>query len=213
MNPTLAERLKQATQPLHTQAERAGLMGELLAGRIERRQYTTLLHHLHALYLALEQALAGWSDAPASWQALWLRLQRSAALRADLAALQGDDTAPGVLAPSLREYVQRLADTPPAQAHRLLAHAYVRYLGDLHGGQILARQVRRCFALAGDDGTRFYDFGSADEVQQLRQQLRTLLASAALTPQAQDEVVAEAVWAFATHVRLFEELASAAQAA
>lgn len=40
----------------------------------------------------------------------------------------------------------------------LLAHAYVRYLGDLSGGQFIGARVKKSFDLPGDDGTRFYQF-------------------------------------------------------
>lgn len=65
-----------------------------------------------------------------------------------------DDLAP------LSLYVDRLrelsasADTAP----RLLAHAYVRYLGDLSGGQIIGNKLRKAYNLPTLDGRRFYFF-------------------------------------------------------
>lgn len=42
----------------------------------------------------------------------------------------------------------------------LLAHAYVRYLGDLSGGQVIRRRVAKAYGLDLEDGlgTKFYDF-------------------------------------------------------
>ncbi|KAL7421083.1 hypothetical protein Q5752_003967 [Cryptotrichosporon argae] len=63
-------------------------------------------------------------------------------------------------APPLTAYISRLralassAETAP----RLLAHAYVRYLGDLSGGQIIGARLRAAYGLAGLDGRRFYFF-------------------------------------------------------
>ena len=42
----------------------------------------------------------------------------------------------------------------------LVSHAYVRYLGDLNGGQVLQRVVTGNAGLGSGIGTRFYEFGS-----------------------------------------------------
>lgn len=46
----------------------------------------------------------------------------------------------------------------------LLSHSYVRYLGDLSGGQVLRRRVAKAYGLAEDDdaGVEFYTFGSLE---------------------------------------------------
>jgi heme oxygenase len=53
---------------------------------------------------------------------------------------------------------------PPAEAWLLLAHAYVRYLGDLNGGQTLKGRVAKAYDLDVDgmDGLRFFDFEGKD---------------------------------------------------
>lgn len=43
-------------------------------------------------------------------------------------------------------------------APRLLAHAYVRYLGDLSGGQFIGARVKKSYHLDGVEGTSFYWF-------------------------------------------------------
>lgn len=48
---------------------------------------------------------------------------------------------------------------PPAQAYLLLAHAYVRYMGDLNGGQVIKESVCKAYDLDDTgDGLRFYRF-------------------------------------------------------
>lgn len=49
---------------------------------------------------------------------------------------------------------------PPAEAYLLLAHAYVRYMGDLNGGQQIKERVAQAYQLepGSDDGLRFYRF-------------------------------------------------------
>ena len=60
---------------------------------------------------------------------------------------------------ALRRYVGRIeelaAGTDPS---RLLAHAYVRYLGDLSGGQFIRRRIGKAYGLEDGAGLSFYEF-------------------------------------------------------
>jgi len=59
----------------------------------------------------------------------------------------------------LREYVSRL-DSLESQPSRLLAHSYVRYMGDLSGGQTIKYKLQKAYALEHEKrGLTFYDFG------------------------------------------------------
>lgn len=63
---------------------------------------------------------------------------------------------------ALSDYTARLqflAASPSQTAvARLLAHAYVRYLGDLSGGQFVKRQLGKVYGLEDGFGLAFYDF-------------------------------------------------------
>jgi heme oxygenase (biliverdin-producing, ferredoxin) len=208
----LPDRLRLGTRDLHGAAERTALMATLIGGRIERGPYVLLLRNLHAVYGALEPALsAAAATAQAGW-ACFARpvLHRSAALAADLTHLHGphwrEDLPLGQAAAAYSQRLQQLAaEADPA----LAAHAYVRYLGDLHGGQVLRRRVGQALGLDGEAGLCFYDFGPAEVVQALRLEFRAALGQLALTPQEVGRVVDEARWGFEQHIRLFDELASA----
>ncbi len=206
----LPARLRQETRDLHTATERAGAMAALLAGRLPRADYCALLRNLHAMYAALETALETRRHDAAVARLPVGELRRSAALAADLHALHGEDWAAALpLRPAAVAYAARLQGLADAGSPALVAHAYVRYLGDLHGGQVLQRLVRRHYALPDAAGTHFYDFGPELQVHALRQRLRGALGDLPLSAAEQDEVVAEARWAFMQHQRLFEELAAA----
>lgn len=69
--------------------------------------------------------------------------------------------------PPLAAYVKRLTELAASESTcaLLLAHAYVRYLGDLSGGQIIRRRLVKAYDLpATGEGVRFYIFGQGDEV-------------------------------------------------
>lgn len=214
---SLSARLRDGTRHLHAQAERAGLMPALLRGELPLHRYVRLLQELQALYDALESALAQ-PGAPVLDAALF----RAAALREDLAVLGAMRTPPptgdrGLAreaevparaptadvpdgSPVMRDYVRHLRSLSPPL---LAAHAYVRYLGDLAGGQVLRRIVARSYGLQGV-GTRFYEFGPA--VPGLVAGLRLVLD--ALPATMHEPIVDEACSAFRRHVDLFEDLAA-----
>ena len=187
-------------------------MAVLLAGRLARPAYCAMLRNLHALYAALEAALRARQTDPAVAPLQAAALQREAALAADLAALHGPGWASDLpLQPATTAYVQRLQNLAQTASPALVAHAYVRYLGDLHGGQILKRLVARSLGLHEDAGgrlvgTQFYEFGGEGQVRALRQQLRHALAVLPVSTAEQDLILAEARWAFVQHQHLFEEL-------
>lgn len=199
-------RLKAATAAAHARAERSVLMRRLMRGELPRPSYCRLLFALRGLYTVLDTALAV-SESP-----LWHpALGRSASLARDLQHLHGEGWEHELDAGGeARAYAARLRQHEARADHALAAlaaHAYVRYMGDLHGGQMLAASTQRAYGLAPGEGVAFYDFGSAQQVQALRAHLRAALAALPLTPAQDAEVVAEACWAFEAHERMFAELA------
>lgn len=203
----LPMRLRSATRGLHTAAERSPLMATLVAGRVTRQRYVALLASLHAIYAALERALAARADDPVVAALDAAPLARRPALERDLAALRAGPVEP---APAAQTYAARIGALAAHGSPALAAHAYVRYLGDLHGGQVLARQVSRALGLADGEGTAFYDFGPPERVAALRRQLREALGRLPVDRQGADAIVAEACWGFEQHRVLFDEVAALA---
>ena len=206
---SLAARLKEETRQLHMQAERSGVMADLLHGRLDLSGYCELLRNLRAIYAALEAGLDRHPPDTRLWRP---ELRRLAALEQDLdrlhrATWRGDEA----LTPAAAAYVARLQALGHTTPTRLLAHAYLRYLGDLHGGQMLARLVRQRFGLGAAEGTAFYAFGEPAQVDALKRDFRAGLDALDLTEQQADELVAEACEAFRLHLQLFEELQARAR--
>ena len=204
MTERLDERLRRETRPLHTTAERAGVMQLLLKSALPLHAYAALLFNLQAIYTALEHALQHHRKDACIARIFNAALQRSASLAADLHALAPHQTF--ALEAATEKYVARLHKLKSEDPRCLVAHAYVRYLGDLNGGQALKRLVALQYGLAQDQGTAFYEFGSSDQVAAMRDNFRTGLAEMPLGAEEIDAVVAEACEAFRWHVQLFEEL-------
>lgn len=62
--------------------------------------------------------------------------------------------------PPFHAYISRLAHLVEVEPRKLLAHSYIRYMGDLSGGQIMKRNVHKAYDLVGERGTTFYKFGA-----------------------------------------------------
>lgn len=173
----LSHRLRESTRDEHRRAERRPLVRDLMAGRLDRPGYALLLRSLHAVYAALER---GFDAGPARSAGLTAfapaEVRRTAALEADLAVHHGRDWH-RKLEPvgAAREYADRLETLARADPVRLVAHAYVRYLGDLSGGRILGRRVAEGLGLAGDEGLEFYRFPEIDDADAFKADYRDAL--------------------------------------
>jgi heme oxygenase (biliverdin-producing, ferredoxin) len=200
----LSTRLRQATQDLHGVAERSGMMPSLLRGQLSRRDYTLLLRNLQLIYAALERGLAH-ASAPVGVD--FTPLYRAAALAKDLAFLSPE---PGFEpCEATQRYVARLEQLAASDPRLLIAHAYVRYLGDLHGGQLLRRCVARVLQVEDGQGLDFYDFGPAERVAQLIHGFRVTLNGLALEASEAEAMAQEARLGFALHIDIFEQLSPA----
>ena len=142
MITSLAERLRSETRDLHTEVERSPLMHALLRGELKLGAYCMLLRNLHAIYVALEAALTHHAS-ETSLAPVWMpALLRSDALARDLTDLCGAASEHVIVLQHATElYVARLKHLQETDPALLVAHAYVRYLGDLSGDQLLKRIV------------------------------------------------------------------------
>ena len=61
--------------------------------------------------------------------------------------------------PALSRYLGRLKEIISSEdPSTLLSHAYVRYLGDLSGGQVIRSRVSKAYGLEDGAGVSFFDF-------------------------------------------------------
>lgn len=206
----LADRLRADTRALHTELERGPFMQAMLRGQLARAGYCDLLRNLHPIYAALEAALLERATDPLLDSLVKQALFRSRSLTSDLDFLYGPGWEQALKTlPACQGYVLRLVHLRDAAPHLLVAHAYVRYLGDLSGGQLLKRIVGTSLQLPGTAGTDFYVFGDAQETRNLTLAFRAGLGSLAVDTQQTDQIVTEALHAFGLHRDLFQQLAIA----
>ncbi|MGE0311953.1 MAG: heme oxygenase (biliverdin-producing) [Lautropia sp.] len=202
---SLSAKLREGTRALHARAERAGIMPALLRGTIDRASYCRLLWCLEPIYDRLETLLRAHAAQGELAGLVLPDLFRTQALRSDLRAL--GSTRPPRPLPAGEAYVRRLDAIAGEDPGLLRAHVYVRYLGDLSGGQILKRLVGANPVLCAG-ACAFYEFGDAERVRMLVARLRGALEHPVLAPARADAIVDEARRAFAAHVEMFEALSA-----
>ena len=202
--------LRERTKLVHREAERSGFLAELIRGRATREGYALFLRNLVPVYAALESALDAHRDGPFAAFAD-PRLRRLPALVGDLEAIAGSNWASALTPlPAATIYANAIAEAS-AEAPRLLAHAYARYLGDLSGGQILKPILARTLGLA-PDMLGFYDFPRLADVDAAKRAMRDALDTVPAGDPAADTIVIEAVAAFSHNIAVSEAVAAASRA-
>jgi heme oxygenase (biliverdin-producing, ferredoxin) len=144
--------LKELTKENHTRAERQDFVKHLMSGSIDNDLYATYLFNQFPQYEILEvtSMMHGlFNDMH--------HLPRSKAIRDDYHELWGERKEKPPLCPVVQEYLNHIMSIRD-DTHKLMAHIYVRHMGDLSGGQMIGRKV------PGEG--RFYQFEDVDKLKE-----------------------------------------------
>ena len=201
-----AAHLKEATRAEHTAAEGSPFATELLAGRLPLDAYVDLLAQTYPVYAALEEAVAAHAATPEVQPFLHPGLLRLPSLEADLTYFLGPSwRTRSRLLPATERYVERLREVAFAWPAGLVAHHYLRYLGDLSGGQIIRRLVGRAYGLE-TDGVRFYVFDDIPKPKPFKDAYRAALDAVPWDDAEKARVVDEVSLAFRLNRDVFADL-------
>ncbi|GGN34783.1 heme oxygenase [Actinoplanes campanulatus] len=133
-------------------------------------------------------------------------LTRVPSLEADLAHLYGPDWESVItVLDSTRRYAERLRAQAATSPTHFIAHHYVRYLGDLSGGQMIGRTLANLYGL-GEAGTSFYRFEQIPDPRAYKIAYRARLDALDLTEDQAEIMLAEARLAFRCNADIFVEL-------
>jgi len=206
----LASALKERTRCLHVQAERSGIIAEILNGRVSRFGYALLLRNLLFAYQQLEAGLDQHRLDPQLLGVARPEIYRSAALASDLAQLCGEAWERVLpLLPAGERYGRRIMLVAEHARARLVAHAYARYLGDLNGGQVMKRILVRSLRLQ-PRCLGFYDFPLIRDIKTFKAEYRQAINRSAAEMADLDGVVEEGAVAFQLNIELSEATRQAA---
>lgn len=198
-----AARLREATSIEHRDTETRGFITRLMGGELDMEAYTRYLAQYAYVYRALEARATQPGD-PAFMSDP--ALPRLAAIESDLANLGAADweaTHPAL--PATQAYADHLASIDVNDVPRYLAHHYTRYLGDLSGGQAIAKLVARHYG-ATEEQLGFYRFELIDSPVRFKRSYREELDNLDFTEAQEADLIAEAKAAFGFNAAIFEAL-------
>lgn len=190
------------TKALHVEAERSGIIQDLLRGNASREGYILFMRNLLPAYQAMEAGLERHSSSPALSELSSYRLNRTATIEADLNALCGQGWSRNIsVLDAGKTYARRIAKAAEGDGTRLIAHAYTRYLGDLSGGLILHKLLARSLGLQPSQLT-FYSFPQFSDLAALKSGYRKALDDAGSSASNTEAIVEEGAAAFSLNIDL-----------
>lgn len=197
-------RLKAETAARHDRAENSQFMTHLMGGKLDSRAYLLLLNQYYYIYQALEEVAAAFRATPNPITDPFVLegLDRLGAIRADLTALGQGEVDPAL--PATAAYAEAIRATA-SSPERFLAHHYLRYLGDLSGGQVVATLVGRHYGI-GPEALSMYRFDSLPKPKVFKDSYRDLLDAAPMTENQREALVDEALAGFDHNSAVFAQL-------
>jgi len=211
-NDGLASLLKRGTSRSHRAAENVRFIRDFVQHKVSAESYKEFLGALFHVYSALEEELNRCSTIDSRVQAIHFPflLARKTCLLQDLQHFHGDNRAALATAlynpsPVAKQYADRLREIGKSQPLLLVAHSYTRYLGDLSGGQLLARAATKAFNLSGENGIRFFQFKAIPNAHTFKREYRAVLDGLLISQKEAHDLVDEANLAFIHNMRLFQE--------
>jgi len=197
----------------------------LISGKLENDEYVRFLMMLWHVYSELESGLTQHSSHPVINPTYNnTLLARRENLSADISYLLQEPEAfwrshPLHIAlmesppPALTAYILRLQEiSQSSDPSPLLAHAYVRYLGDLSGGQQIRRVLCKAYGLEDGAGLSFYEFKSPEskrpctigEMRKIKEWYREGMDASVTDADGKAALLEEAITAFEYNAALYD---------
>jgi heme oxygenase len=159
--------LREITSDKHREAETTPFVQYMYSGNISSKDYVTYLEQIYHVYKNLEYfsvvsgLISGMVD-----------IQRHQYIKEDIEELGGNINVE--VLPSVQKYIKRVYELYHSNDRNLLmAHIYVRHMGDLFGGKMIAKKV--------PGSGNYYQFADrATLVKQLNEKITLDLAEEAL---------------------------------
>ncbi len=200
----------------HSSSEGANFMEDIMRGVATKQDYIDLVIQHFFMYEALEEASQQLAADPAYAGLHPAALVRLGTLEVDLEHLLGanwrDEITP---VPASAEYAARIREVAAeGWLPGIVAHHYTRYLGDLSGGQIIAKRVARQHGFDGA-GIEFYNFESLGDLKAFKETYRDSLDSLgeSLSADEQQRMIEEVRVAYGFNTAVFVDLAKQKAAA
>ncbi len=200
----LAARLREATAAQHRNTETRSFVVDLMRGALDLQAYVRYLAQYAYVYRTLESRDARPDDPEFVNHPALLRFPSIVSDLGNLGVTDWEKSHPPL--PATRNYTRRI-EFVSSNLPRYVAHHYTRYLGDLSGGQAIAKRVAEHYG-ATDNQLSFYRFQAIDQPGRFKAEYRHGLDSLNLGNRDEADLIAEAQLAFRLNADLFDALGS-----
>jgi heme oxygenase len=201
----LSKLFREGSSEDHSKAEKSNFIQAMFRGQLTKEAYIANLEAMLHLYTALESELEKHKEDKNVSKIFYPELFRKKSLEQDLYFFGGDTYTLGSPSKNTKKYTNWLEDISKSSPKNLISHAYVRYLGDLSGGQILGKIIRKTFTLQEGVGDLFYTF-AINDIDQFKNLYRSQLDSLDITEQEKQGLLHEVKIAFQMNGEIFSEL-------
>ncbi|MCG6151609.1 heme oxygenase (biliverdin-producing) [Leptospira bandrabouensis] len=207
---SIAMMLREGTAEKHQETEKVPYLRAIFRGGLDAQTYTYQLESLLAVYTVMEDLYRQNKDNPILAKLYFPTLFREKALKEDIASFQKKfgTKLRGSVSKATQGYIDHIKNTAKTKPELLVAQAYVRYLGDLSGGQAIKKVVAKTFELEGNEGTAFYEFPEIEDLMAFKGIYRQNLDTLPLDESQKAELLEEAKVTFDLNKFLFIELDS-----
>ena len=199
----LADFLKAKTWSLHTEAEKTGVVSDIVHQRVLLNDYLNYIQNLREIYETLESETRWLGHYDEVGEFFTSSLFRSTHLKHDYENLRSrQPPMPSTgLHPVTRSYCEHILQAQKQRPAAMLAHIYVRYLGDLNGGLIMQRLLKSSLNLT-EDCLTFYAFPDIEDIAEFRSNFRDTLNRVVLTEVERHAVSKAAMETFSFNIVL-----------
>lgn len=201
----LHDELLKATDKAHKDAETSGFITDLMSGKLTKRDYLNYLVVLSPIYERMEQLFVQRHSQSLISHFDHRLLDRNERIKQDIANIS---TEIGIEIPIIKDacienYLQTLNEN--LSEVELLAHHYIRYLGDLSGGQAIAKLMARNYQIA-ESCLNFYDFKELGDIVFYKKRYRDLLNLSLVTSEQKNLFINTVVNIYKLNRNLFDFL-------
>ncbi|NQZ96921.1 MAG: biliverdin-producing heme oxygenase [Myxococcales bacterium] len=205
--PCFSKRIRAETAQAHRITESTSFVKSILRGAVDIESYRNMQTGLYLIYSAMEEELERHCLHPLVRSVYFSALSRCSALEQDLDFLWGEAWRDCLqITPARQQYVDRIRWVGENDPGLLVAHSYTRYMGDLSGGQVVERVVRRSLKIQGKEGFRFFHFDDIHDVKEFKNIYRRRLDGLAMSQTQAKGIIAESNRVFTLNRQIFEEL-------
>ncbi len=174
--------LKELTHEQHRRAETRPFVKVLFSGNVNPKLYATYLKNQHPMYEILEVCAM-----PHGLLNEFPQIRRAPAILEDFLELWGTENSEHPkMCPVVDDYIKHILSIKD-DPKKLMAHIYVRHMGDLSGGQMIAKRI--------PGSGKYYQFG--DDPDTIKNLIRSKI---------DDSLADEAKVCFDFAARFFDEM-------